>query len=62
MTHRSFSSCAGRIRHPTGVVPAKGNRVPKTGWARGKPSRSREIVFLVCTEGQSMLRLDPGPT
>ena len=43
-THRSFSSCAGRIRHPAGVVPAKGNLIPGRGPARGVPVVPRDRV------------------
>lgn len=45
-THRSFSSCAGRIRHPAGVVPAKGNLIPGRG-RQGEYRSSREIVYPV---------------
>jgi len=49
VTHHSFSSCAGRIRHPTGVVPAKGNPIPEAAEQGGEPSRSREILCPVCS-------------
>ena len=45
-THRSFSSCAGRIRHPAGVVPAKGNLIPGSS-RQGEYRSSREIVYPV---------------